>query len=173
MNVSKIISSACVAALLLTGMSAAQANQSAPALQRVGNEAFAGQMPVGWRVNSYHFRDFVIYQVLDGISAPANPVEVFGVYHGSTIEELNLTSASREACERDGISVLMGRSEATETQSGMTHLLVETSGEEGADYVHLFSTMLDMTDADSLAAWNIVLNVEGVELADLICSDDQ
>ena len=67
----------------------------------------------------------------------------------------------------------MGRSEATETQSGMTHLLVETSGEEGADYVHLFSTMLDMTDADSLASWNIVLNVEGVELADLICSDDQ
>ena len=165
--------SAGLALFFFTGAGAAQANQNDRALQRVANPAFAGQMPAGWRVNSYHFEDFVIYQALDGVSSPVNPVEVFGVYHGNTIDELNLTATTRRSCIIDEATIVLGRSEATSTQSGMTHLLVETSGEEGADYVHLFSTMLDMTDADSLAAWNIFLSINGVELADLICPFDQ
>lgn len=169
MSISKLFIAASLAVLSLTGPASAQASEAAPALQRVNNPAFAGLLPAGWRVNSYHFEDFVIYQVMDVETVPTNPVEIFGVYHGTSIDELNLTQSSIQTCSFDNITVTQGRSEASATQSGMTHLLIETEGEESTDYVHMFSTMLDMTDPVSLASRNISLRVSEFELADLIC----
>ena len=161
---SGIISAAIVAVSLVFSVGAEPASKISMDYK---SPAFAGKLPADWRIDRLDFRDFSIYQVLDGTITPDHDIEIFAVYDGSSIKDLNLTSSSISRCMGNGMAITFGRSEATAQQSGMSHLLIRT--QEGR-YLHAFSTMLDLSSPAHLQSWGVSLSFEGVPLSELPCS---
>ncbi|MAK60316.1 MAG: hypothetical protein CMK09_05010 [Ponticaulis sp.] len=147
----------------------AQSEVAAPPVTEYKAKNFSGEWPADWRVDRFDFRDFTIYQVLDGTIAAGTDIEIFAVYDGNSIKDLNLSASSVRRCTVNDMRLTFGRSEASATQSGMSHIVVETGKGEDVRYVHAFSTMLDLSSPPALARWDISLNFGDVPLEALVC----
>ena len=154
---------------LLIGASPATGEVTSAPLMDYKSKAFSGRIPADWRVDRFDFRDFTIYQVLDGTIAAGTDIEVFAVYDGNSIKDLNLSTGSIRRCTVDDMRLTFGRSEASANQSGMSHIVVETGEGEDTRYVHAFSTMLDLSSPSALANWDISLNFGDTPLEALVC----
>lgn len=153
----------------LCSIGTAHSEVTSSQLTNYRGKEFTGSWPVDWTITSMSIADFTIYQVLDTASVPGSEIEIFGVYSGTSIKSLKLTPYTIERCVVDGMTLTFGRSDASATQSGMTHILAEKGTGGDKRVVHIFSTMLDLTSPSDLAERQVSLNVLGSPLQGLYC----
>lgn len=165
----KLVRGTVLSFAVLVGAASVSAQASSPPLMDYKSKAFSGKIPADWRVDRFDFRDFTIYQILDGTIAAGTNIEVFAVFDGKDLKNLNLTPASVRRCTVDDMRLTFGRSEASANQSGMSHIVVETGEGDATRYVHAFSTMLNLSSPDDLSKWDISLNFGDVPLSALVC----
>lgn len=168
-SLNRLVSAALLSSASVLMACAITAQASSAPLMEYKSKAFSGKMPADWRVDRFDFKDFTIYQVLDGTIAAGTNIEVFAVYDGKSIKDLNMSPASMRKCAVDGMRLTFGRSEASASQSGMYHIVIETGVGETRRYIHAFSTMLNLSSPEDLAKWDISLSFNDVPLSALVC----